>query len=65
MRQVEACAGQKLDVTAIDARHAIAVVVLYFMDPALACRRFFDEARPLRLHPFWRPIDFFHDDRLD
>ena len=30
-------------------------------DPAVARRRFFDEARQLRLDPFWRPIGFSYD----
>src|ERR1044072_2221073 len=61
MGPVEAGAGEELDVAAIDARvHAVAIV-LDFMKPAGSGGRFVNEARQLRLDPFWRPIGFSHD----
>ena len=54
MRPIPAGSGEQLDIVVIDPRvHAVAVV-FDFMDPVLARRRFFDEARQLRLDPCCR-----------
>jgi hypothetical protein len=61
VRPVEARAGQERGLAAVDARmHAVAVV-LDLVDPSVARRSFFDQARQLRLDPFRRPIGFSHD----
>ena len=64
MRPVEACAGQQLDVAAVDARvHAVAVV-LDLVQPAVARRRLVYQARELRLDPFGRPRCRSHESSL-
>jgi hypothetical protein len=61
MGPIEPGSCKELDVLAVDARvHAIAVV-LDLMYPAVARRRFVDEACQLRLDPFWRPRIGSHD----
>jgi hypothetical protein len=65
MDPVQSCAGEELDVLAVDARvHAVAVE-LDFVQPTVARRRFVDEARQLRLYPFRRPIGTSHDADLN
>jgi hypothetical protein len=60
MGPIEPGSGEQLDVFAVDTRvHAVAVE-LDFVQPVLARRRFFNEARQLRLDPFWRPIGSSH-----
>ena len=54
MRPIEACARQQRGLAAVDPGvHAVAVV-LDLMQPAVARRRFVDEARELRLDPLGR-----------
>jgi hypothetical protein len=56
MGPVQPGSGEELDALAVDARvHAVAVV-FYFVEPAAAFGRFYNEARQLRLDPLWRSI---------